>query len=423
MASVGDLEQMPDGNRVPDGSDMQIPEESDVLSTGVPFNLALTIERQSEIDGILAKNEANPEKAAQELNARIEGQWSDDYGISYSHISGKELPGLEIHGIAQKTALAGNHFPGANFEQADMFGSIFTATSMPELNARGANFNDSLFPMASIVGANLEDASAIDSVFTFADLTNTNVRGANFAATYLVGTKGLSGDADFTGARSIVLGEAVEQSDAYERLRNVLATRFSSQNAPRILENLDPVRIFRAVRHINDILEVQRLEGAVIDDAVLTNARLTGQDMTGAVWHRLHARGAVLRASRASGLVAIESSLQGADLSNVWLPGAVVVRSVLREANLSRANIAGTLIYETDLSKARLDNANIDGAIVIGGRLPGLSDEDRSRLTVVDSIQQLPPPVATAVMKFAAISLAASRSNASLEAGNDESVA
>ncbi|TDU89191.1 pentapeptide repeat protein [Kribbella voronezhensis] len=74
-------------------------------------------------------------------------------------------------------------------------------------------------------------------------------------------------------------------------------------------------------------------------------------------------------------------SLQGLNLSDLWLPGADLARASLTGSDLSRANLSGASLKEADLSdcivlnanldEAVLDHANLSSAVLVGSSFAG----------------------------------------------------
>lgn len=390
------------------GGELEATDAMSTFTTGVPFNAetAGRIEaRQAEIDGILAHEYKDPADRVRDLNLMIASA-DDDVGISYAHIAAVELPGLEIHGVAEKLAFSAVHAPNANFESGRLNASVFTASNLQSLRARGANMDDIVAPLSSFAGAELPDVSMLNSVLNFADIKDARLRGSILASSYLVGTLGLAEvfneAGDITAARVLLHGAGVTHPS--EILRNALADRFMDVEAGDMLSSLDPVRILRGSRVANALPDVKRLDGVVLDDLVLTNTQLPGRNMTGSVWHNIHGRGVSLRGTKAAGTVVINSDLQDGDASHFWGPGMFAINSNLRGMPMPRSNMGGAVFYNVDLEGADTEGGNFDGVVIVGGKAPEFEQETRNRLKIV-GLGDLPAAVAANIVRLGALSV------------------
>ena len=387
-----------------------------VFHQGVQFDIAKFEERQPEVDELVAKYPNNLERRVRELNRKIRN-WDDDYGISYLDIAGGELPGLEIHGVAEKFSFSGNSAPGANFEGARMNASLFTASDLSGLNARRASLDSAIFLMTALERANLEDVSAIDANFNLADLTDANVRGANLSSAYLLGTRGLSEEllkemADVTAARALIPVEEAEKRVS-EILREGLAGRFIDVQDQDIRNRLDQVLVINGLNLSKALLDQKRMEGMILDNVILNKTRLVDRDFTANIWHRLHAAEIVLRAARAAGLLVLNSDLHDADLTKIWTPGSLFVRSSLRGASMPGpgTNVAGAVFLDTDLEKMDTTNANFDGALVVGGTVSEFPENSRVKTA---RLSELPRSVGARLAEFGRLAIAVQKERPAL---------
>lgn len=410
MSDRGEIE-------LPLGSEVEETDAMSAFNVGVQLDIPKMEARQAEIDGILAKNYRNPDYRVRDLNAKIAKEWDDDFGISYIHIAGASLPGLEMHGAAEKMAFSANDAPNANFEGASLTASVFTATSLPGLRARGATMDDALFGLASLEGADMEDVSAVDVQFNFADLTDIKGRGAILTSSFLIATRGLTqeifGDiADVAAARALIQESTGLKSS--EKLRHVLSDRFIDTQAEDVLRDLDPVRILRGVKIANALPDQKNLEGVVLDDMILTGTRLPGRQMTGSLWHRVHGRGMVLRGMKAAGLVVVNSDLQDSDASRLWVPGMFAANTNLRNMSMPGANLGGAVLLNAVMENMDLENSNMDGMVLVGGRPPELDSETRKRLKITE-LDKLPSRVADNIMRLGMLSISTTQAAPELE--------
>lgn len=382
------------------------------FNTGVAFDLEKVEERQAEIDGIMAREYRNPTQRTRDLNKKIAGEWGDDFGISYARISGVTLPGLIINGVAEKIVLSANHMPNADFRGGQLNASVFTASSLPGLRANGANLNDTIFTLASMKDADLGDVSAVDVNFNFANLTGVEARGANLSSAFLIATQGLTkelfdGIADVTAARAMI--QVAGGASPSEVLRDTLGGRFIGAEAQEVLNSLDPVRILRAIKLANALTDERRLEGVVLDDAILSGTRLTRREMTGSVWHNVHGRNMVLRGVKLAGSVVINTDLQNSDAAHLWAPGIFVANSSLRDTSMGRSNLGGAVLINVDLEDADVTGSNMDGVVMVGGKVPEIDPEVISRMRILEA-HQLPAAVLKNVLRLGTLSVGVGRS-------------
>lgn len=388
------------------GGGLEPEDAMQAFNKGVAFDVAKVEERQAVVDEMMTRNYRSPERRVKWLNSLLSGEWDDDFGISYLHIAGAYLPGLVIHGVAEKMAFSACDVPNADFRGARMNASVFTASSFPDMRARGANMDDTLFNFAYLAGADFEDVAAVDSQFNFADFTGIHARGSIFTNSFLIGARGLNETiladiADISSAR--VLPRSDKAAGATEALRDALAGRFADVKG-EVLGALDPVRILRGMKIANALPDQKDLEGVVLDDMILTDTRLPGRQMTGNFWHNIHGRGIVLRSTKAAGLIMLNSDLQDGNANRLWAPGMFAANSNIRNMSMVKANLGGAVLLNVIMEGVDLDGANTDGMVIIGGRPPELDPDVRNRVKIVQ-LGDLPERVANNVMRLGSLSI------------------
>jgi len=383
-------------------------EPTKILNTGVPFDLAKIEERQGEIDEIL-ESPRSPEEHAKELNKRIADKWNDDFGISFLYISGVELPGLKINGVAEGLVLTGDHLPGADFRGAHMRTSVLTGSTLPGLQAQGADLDASIFTLTSLPGADLRDVTAIDTIFNFADITNLQAAGADLTSSYLIGVRGLTPriveQIALLRAARYLIPKDQEEEQPTTVLQNTLAAGYST-GVDGVLQDLDAVKIIRNENMAGKLLAQGNLEGVIFDDVTLSRTRMAGQSLVGSVFHNLHAGGVNLRGAKLSGVFALNSYLQSADLNRAWVPGMLMAGGSLRKAQIPGGNVAGAVFLNVDMENMDTDGTSFDGTIIIGGTPPDIEENMGKRLRIVRDLSQLPKPVAANIQNLGGFSLA-----------------
>jgi uncharacterized protein YjbI with pentapeptide repeats len=407
---------MTGGNvELPFGGEMEPTDSAAPLLQGVAFDVIRVPERQDAIDDILSHRRWSPERRVKELNTKINGEWDDELGISYTGIEGEELPGLTIHGVAEKLALSACDVTDGNFEGANLNAAVMTAVAFRRLRARHANMDHTVSPLSSFEGADLEDVTAIEGNFVFGDLSDVKARGLTLTSGYLFGTKGLEriieDVADIRTAR--VLLQAAGVTDPSETLREALADRFMGVPAAHIERQVSPVRVIRQVNAANTLPDEKRLAGAVLDDVILAGAGLHARIMTGSIWHKVRARGLEFRGSRAAGSVILDSDLQDIDATGLWVPGMFAANTSFRNSDMTRGNMAGAVFYNCDMTNVDTERTNVDGIVVIGGRPPEFDEETMKRLKILE-LGDLPTAVAEIVSRMGALSISG-RSTANRE--------
>lgn len=368
------------------GADMEANEPQRVLSTRVQFDVDKVTDRQDAINNILASS-GDSEKAVAELNKKVATEWDDDFGISYLSIAGRSLPGLEVHGVAESLTLSACDIPGANFESGRFNAAVFTAANMAGLKARGANFDDTVMPLTDFDGADLRDVTAIEAILNFANMREVQMRGIQLTSAYLLGTEGLTRQmleevAELTAARALVPGVAARQTS--ELMQNTLASSFIGVKAEDdVMRHFDPAHVITDSKLAGILLGKQRTEGVVFDDIILSNSRMVASRLGGSVLHEVHGRDVVMRAVKAAGAVILNSDMQNADLTASWTPGAFIAHSNLGNTLMTMGNSAGAVYYNVDMGGAVTDERNLDGAIVIGGKVPELSELGKHQITIM----------------------------------------
>ena len=106
------------------------------------------------------------------------------------------------------------------------------------------------------------------------------------------------------------------------------------------------------------------LSGANLRGADLRGADLYGADLRGADLYGADLRGANLRDAYLSGANLRDAYLSGANLRDAYLSGADLSGADLSGADLYGADLSGADLYGADLSGADLYGAKIDGKII-----------------------------------------------------------
>lgn len=105
---------------------------------------------------------------------------------------------------------------------------------------------------------------------------------------------------------------------------------------------------------------IRRLNrGSVHERIRLTEAYLSGANLSGAE----------LRRSDLWGTILSSAHLGGADLQHANLAGSNLENAVLEQADLSESDLRGALMKDADLSRARLEGADVRGVNLIGADL------------------------------------------------------
>lgn len=120
-----------------------------------------------------------------------------------------------------------------------------------------------------------------------------------------------------------------------------------------------PNRVKRERSPIN--LRQLHLKGAVLDEARLDEADLSGAQLEGAILWRAQLREADLS----------EAQLQHADFTEAQLQHAGLQEAQLQRADLRFAQLQGARLLGTQLQRADLWEANLEGACLLGAQLQG----------------------------------------------------
>jgi BTB/POZ domain-containing protein KCTD9 len=133
-------------------------------------------------------------------------------------------------------------------------------------------------------------------------------------------------------------------------------------------------RIGGNIRRLNrgGVREDFRLTEAYLSGANLTGALLKSSDMWGSDLSGALLGGADLRASNIGGANLENAILEHADLSEADLRGANLKDADLERANLEEADLRGVNLIGADLQYATLRNANLERCTLIGANLRGV---------------------------------------------------
>ena len=137
------------------------------------------------------------------------------------------------------------------------------------------------------------------------------------------------------------------------RNRNLSGLDFSEENNRNLLTEAD----LTGANLTNTVLTGAHLERAVLRGVNLTNTDLTGAHLERAVLIGAHLDYATLTKAHLTG-----ADLAGADLTNTTLKGAILIRSILTGAHLERADLTRAHLTGADLTKAYLTEAYLEGA-------------------------------------------------------------
>ncbi|HYE21020.1 MAG TPA: pentapeptide repeat-containing protein [Tepidisphaeraceae bacterium] len=266
--------------------------------------------------------------------------------------------------------LTGVIAPHADFEQANVGGTVFSKASLSGASFRKAQCNDCVFAGAVMDGVTFSESSLVG-----ADLTHAKAQGANFSAADLrraVGREGQFGTSSFRNAN---LANANFQYANMESTdftsADISGTDFSFADLSRTdLTGQDltvcvmgTVNLSRAKLHkciIRDLTGLQMV-GASLRSAELGGAR--GQKCS---FREVDFSNANMENSRFSGSNFDGAKLADANLRNSWLDDAILTNVDLRGADLSDARVTGAAFawaiiddrtkLPTELSKEQRDN-------------------------------------------------------------------
>jgi uncharacterized protein YjbI with pentapeptide repeats len=249
-----------------------------------------------------------------EANARlrVEVEAAVASGLS---LAGRDLTGADLSGLS----FVGADLCGAFLEGAKLVACNFGPADLTDAVLVRADLTDAKFEGATVRGANLGDAALVRT-----DLSGLDLGGVTFAKSRCV-------ELLLSGARlagNDCLDATFERCD----FRGLMA---------------------RAVQLIGSAERPIDLSGSCFADAVLEevtilHARLVGADF----------RGATLRESLFSSVIADDANFTGANATNL----RVVHGSSLARASFVGAKLATANLRATNLAEARFDDALLEGA-------------------------------------------------------------
>lgn len=384
-----------------EGSDIEnTARDASELTGVVGFNFPKYLERQQTIDEILSRDYPTDEARVADLNKHIE-QWDDDFGISYMSMTGRRLPGLEIHGRAHALAFSANDAPRMNIEDAELDYAVMSLSVLEGLKAHGASLNHAIMPFVTMSG-DLRGVSAIKAILNFAELNKLDIRGVDLTGAYLIATRGITSDmlqsvADASGARAItgqvpnlVLGDAL--------------SKFTEGSDDRIMASLQTPDFYTGVNSANTLFSKQnrnRTRGIIIDDSVISDGEISKLDFEGSSFIRLDASRVQAIKTNFAGLAVFSSKLDRMQAAHATAPGMVSVNSSHIDSELP-AIIAGSVFINPNMRGASAENTQPGGALVIGGTAPELSEKSKDSLRVVQP-QELPTKIVRKIAKVVAL--------------------
>jgi uncharacterized protein YjbI with pentapeptide repeats len=367
--------------------------EEKPLKGGVALNFPVYENRRDTVAKIFERYKDNRDKAIEELNQKIHGEWDDDHGSAYLDFAGRDLRGLDLKGVlADFIVFTGSDLNGTSLEKSSLYGAVFTATDLASSSLRGADMRHAVMPFTNLSGADLTGAKAESLVANWANLKGARLLGASFVGAYLIGAAGLNGEStseasSFEGA--VVLGLADKESQD-KAPGHALSSHFSTQT---INPGVEVVRIFEDQNFTRKLAASSNLAGTILRDLVFNRSDLTHLEAIGSIWDRVVADQIRLRGAYLTGAVMSDTSLDGADTSRAWFPGAVMIRTDL--TGFRPSNMAGALFIDTDLSKmGDLDQDHAAGGALFVGKekyRPNLEkDEELGKEIVFRDRHELP---------------------------------
>ncbi len=341
--------------------------------------------RRDTVADIFKRYDDDHEKAVEELNKKIHGEWDDDHGSSYLDLAGRNLQGLDLRGVlADFIVFTGSDLSGVSLDKASLYGAVLTAADLTQASLRGADIRHGVAPFANLQGANLTGLKAESMVANWANLTDARLLGASFVGTYLIGAAGLNGEStdeasSFEGA--VVLG--VSDEDEQEKIGgHALSSHFSTQSKN---PGVEVVRVFEDQNLTRRLAASSNLAGTILRGLVFNRSDLTNLEGIGSIWDGVIADQVRLRGAYLTGAVIADTSLEGADTSRAWFPGAVMIRADLQ--GFAPSNMAGALFVDTDLSEmGELDPDHAAGGALFIGRKryrPNMDQDDELRKEIV----------------------------------------
>lgn len=201
----------------------------------------------------------------------------------------------------------------------------------PDANLSGVDWSGRDLSYAELDGANLRGANLSGASLRYADLSDVDLSGANLTNTNF---------ADAHMRRATVTDATLKGTD------------FSRAN---LLGTLFPGADLGADKQI-------ALKGAVLNKALLTKARLVGNDLSTARLKGATLTGADLTGANLSSAVLDEADLSNAKLDRSDLSQAQAVKAILSNASLVSVNASSANLSSADMSRATLTNSNLNTA-------------------------------------------------------------
>lgn len=243
---------------------------------------------------------------------RLDGALLRDASLADAKLDGASLLGADLSGVRaprctiERASLDGAVASGADLQGARLNASSFVEAELERADLRGASLRECRLDGADLAYAHLDEADLSRSTMVDGSLEGVVARGANLGACRLDSLRASEG-ADFTGAR----------------------------------------------------FDLSSMKGAQMQQALLTDARFVGCDLS-------EADLAEARGPRADFLGA---NLMGACLDRAQLPEARFARANLFEARLEAADLRGADLRDAQLVAAQLWKTRLEATQRDGARL------------------------------------------------------
>lgn len=107
--------------------------------------------------------------------------------LSFSHgqLKGRDFSGRMLAGSGSANA----NMEGANFENADVRGSVFSASILRNANLRGTDFSSGLLDQTDFAKADLSDALLVETILLRSTFDFVNIDGADFTDAIMDGSQ------------------------------------------------------------------------------------------------------------------------------------------------------------------------------------------------------------------------------------------
>jgi uncharacterized protein YjbI with pentapeptide repeats len=283
---------------------------------------------------------------------RLSGQAPTDLQLLGVDLSDLDLQGMDFSGmILSETSFNQSNLTGAKFDQAILSGASFMGAKLNQASLKYISAGKANFKSCDLSAANLYASDLSECDLSAANLKGASLSHANFSDAKLIDANLSQCTADYVtfnacNMRSAKLNEVSFAGSSFQR-SVMLGVDMTNAKCPKA--DLCGANLASAVL-LNTQLDNSQADAAT----TMFRCNLTGANLSRASWLGVNLESAILN----------QATLNDADLSGARLLAATMIRAVAKGANLS-----GSSLDQADLSAINLFQGSLANACLSGCRL------------------------------------------------------